>query len=392
MNLADAAVVLVGILAAIRGWRLGFLGQAFELGGGFIGLLLGLALAPAIAGAATEGAGVEGVAISLVVIFVALSIGQTIGYLIGRRFGTIARRARLGGWDSGFGVAFGIVVTLITYWLVGSLLVQGPSQEVARTLRHSTFLRALNRVSDPPDLLARVRQYLDTSGFPQVFIGLPRPIGPPVRLPSEPQARRAIEAADQSTVRIVVRACDSTQLGSGWVADRGVVVTNAHVVAGGSEVSVEDSVGAHPATVVVFDPDTDVAVLRVDALDVPALALTTQPFDRGQPGATLGYPGARGGELVVRRAAVQGRFEAIGRDIYGEDRVNREVYELRAGISQGDSGGPFVLPSGVVAGVVFAASTTDGDTGYALTGAEVEDEIQAGRTRTGAVDTGTCTR
>lgn len=392
MNVADVAVVLVAVLAAFRGWRLGFLGQAFELGGGFIGLLIGLAVAPAIAGATTEGAGVEGVAISLVVIFVALSIGQTAGYLVGHRFGSIARRARLGAWDSGFGIGFGVVVTLISYWLVGSLLVQGPSHQLARSLRQSSLLKVLNRVSEPPDLLARVRQYLDTSGFPQVFIGLPRPIGPPVRLPSEPQARRAIEAADQSTVRIVVTACDSTQLGSGWAAADDVVVTNAHVVAGGREVSVEDGSGSHAATVVVFDPDIDVAVLRVPGLDVPALSLTSQPFDRGQPGATLGYPGTSNGRLVVRRAAVQARFEAIGRDIYGRDRVSREVYELRAGIAQGDSGGPFVLPSGVVAGVVFAASTTDGDTGYALTGAEVEDEVAAGKQRTEAVSTGSCTR
>lgn len=392
MNLADLLVAGLALLAGIRGWRLGFLGQSFELGGGFIGLLTGLALAPRIADAATQEAGVQAVAISLVVIFVALSIGQTVGYLIGHRFGSIARRARLGSWDSGFGVGLGIIVTLVSYWLIGSLLVQGPSREVARALKHSVLLKALNNVSQPPDLLARVRQYLDTSGFPQVFIGLPPAGGPPVDLPSEPQARRAIRAADQSTVRIVVRACDNSQLGSGWVAADDVVVTNAHVVAGGSEVSVEGSAGAHSATVVVFDPDVDVAVLRVPGLDLPALSLSAQPFDRGQPGATLGYPGAQNGQLIVRRAAVQGRFEAVGRDIYGDSRVSREVYELRAGIREGDSGGPFVLPSGVVAGVVFAASTTDPDTGYALTGAEVQDQVAEGKQSTESVSTGPCTR
>ena len=73
------------------------------------------------------------------------------------------------------------------------------------------------------------------------------------------------------------------------------------------------------------------------------------------------------------------------------DEVVREIYELRAPVEQGDSGGPFVTPAGKVAGVIFAASTTDSDTGYALTGSEVQDEVQEGATRTEPVGTGRCT-
>ena len=109
-------------------------------------------------------------------------------------------------------------------------------------------------------------------------------------------------------------------------------------------------------------------------------------------GATLGYPGDADGQFVPTKAAVQAFYEATGRDIYGQALVTREVYELRARVEQGDSGGPFVLPDGRVAGVVFAASTTDADTGYALTGAEAEDEVMEGSQRTEPVDTGRCTR
>lgn len=84
---------------------------------------------------------------------------------------------------------------------------------------------------------------------------------------------------------------------------------------------------------------------------------------RGQPGATLGYPGDRGGRAEYGPAAVQQRLNATGLDIYGRDTVTREVYELRASVRQGDSGGPFVLPNGRVGGVIFAASTTNGGTG-----------------------------
>lgn len=392
MNLADYLVLGLVIVASFRGWRLGFLGQAFEIGGGFLGLVAGLLLAPRIANAATEKPGLEGVLIGLVVVFVCLSVGQTGGYFVGHRFGSLAKQKRLGGWDHGVGAGFGIVVMLASYWLVGSLLVQGPSRAVARTVRQSVLLRALNKVATPPDVLAQLRHYLDTSGFPQVFVGLPRPVGPPVDLPSDAEARRAVEAADQSTVRILVRACDATSLGSGWVAGDDLVVTNAHVVAGGSEFVVEDGAGRHTGSVVVFNPRADIAVIRVDGLGGPPLDIETDVLSRGDVGATLGYPGSARGELVTHRAAIAAQFNALGRDIYGRREVTREVYELRAAVRQGDSGGPFVLPSGDVAGMIFAASTTNGDTGYALVGTEFADEVDTARTRGEPVGTGGCTR
>ena len=96
--------------------------------------------------------------------------------------------------------------------------------------------------------------------------------------------------------------------------------------------------------------------------------------------------------MVVHPAAVNDEYEASGRDIYGRSLVTRSIYELRSPVRQGDSGGPFVLPSGDVAGVIFAAATTDGDVGYALTGPEVSDEVTRGSNSSEAVDTGSCTR
>jgi S1-C subfamily serine protease len=87
---------------------------------------------------------------------------------------------------------------------------------------------------------------------------------------------------------------------------------------------------------------------------------------------------------------VQARFDAVGRDIYGESGVQREIYDLRARVEQGDSGGPFVLPRGAVAGVVFAASTSDAGEGFALTGAEVADEVDQGAGSSTPVPTGDC--
>jgi S1-C subfamily serine protease len=392
MNIVDVIVVLVAMAAVLRGWSHGFLGQVFELGGGFIGLLVGLALGPRAASVLTSRPGPTGLLISIGVLLLAVSVGQIAGVVLAHRFAPTLQRARLLGLNSGLGAGFGVVVTLVSFWLIASLLVQAPSRPIAQAVRQSAVLEAIRGfLPRPPDVLAYLRQYLSTSGFPQVFAGLPPEIGPPVDLPSGPQARRAIEAADESTVRIRVPACGGLQLGSGWVAADATVVTNAHVVAGGDpvDVMVEDAAGSHAGVVVSFDDQTDVAVIHAEGLAGPPLDLETAPLDRGTPGATLGYPG--GGQLRAHRAAIQAQHEATGLDIYGRSEAERDIYELRAVVRQGDSGGPFVLPSGDVAGVVFAASTTDADTGYALIGAEVADDIRRGAGRTQPVSTGGCT-
>lgn len=390
MNVVDLLVVLLAGAAAYRGWRRGLVGQVFEFGGGFLGLIAGIALGPRVAAAFTDQPGAQGALISLLVVFVMLSIGQTAGFIIGHRFGRLAAKARLGGANSALGGAFGVIIVLVSFWLIGSVVANASSRPLARAFRQSRVLRSVTGVMPPPpDVLSYLGQYLNTSGFPQVFAGLPRPIAPTVELPSGQDARRAVAAAQDSTVRIVVPACGGTQLGSGWVAGESAVVTNAHVVAGGSSVTVQDTSGEHPGEVVLFDSSTDIAVVRTGDLAGDPLELEVDDQARGTGGATLGFPG--GGDIRAHAAAIQDGYNARGLDIYGRSTVVRAVYELRSPVRQGDSGGPFVLPNGDVAGVVFAASTTDSDTGYALTGAEVMDEVQEGISATDAVATGPCT-
>lgn len=392
MNLVDLVVVVVAMFAAYRGWRRGLFGQALELGGGFIGLLLGIGLGPRVASAFTNEPGFTSALISIAFVLIAVSVGQTAGFLVGHRLHVSVERVQLGPLNNTLGSAFGIVVWLLSFWLIGSLLLQGPSPALARAMRDSSLLRFTNRLlPEPPNVLAYLRQYLSTSGFPQVFAGIPR-LSEPIDLPNQRVAGRAARAAQQSTVRIVLQACGGLQLGSGWVSDPDSVVTNAHVVAGGRDVTVQELGGVDlAARVTLYDPETDVAVLHVPGLSRPPLPLEVGGQPRGTAGATLGFPGEDDGGFRAKRAAVQNSYEATGRDIYGRSLVQREVYELRARVRRGDSGGPFVLPNGRVAGVVFAASTSDGGVGYALTGAEVEDEVTQGSARTQPVGTGSCT-
>jgi S1-C subfamily serine protease len=390
VTVVDVVVIIVALAAGLRGWRRGLLGQAFELGGGLVGLVAGIALGPRIASALTNSAGLVGALIALVAVLVGLSAGQVIGFVLGHRFATLARRARLGGVDTTLGVLFGVGVILVSYWLLGSVLAHGPLPQLARELRRSSVLRAMNGVARPPDVLAYVNQYLDTSRFPQVFAGLPPELGPSVELPRGGVAKRAFQEAAGSTVRVSTHACGGLQLGSGWVAAPDTVVTNAHVVAGGGTVEIRDGDGASSeGTVVLFEPAVDIAIVRADGVGGAPLALETEELAPGRIGATLGYPG--GGQLRAHGAAVQRAIPADGFDIYGRDAVTRDIYELRATVRQGDSGGPFVLGDGSVAGVVFAASTASNRVGYALTGAEVQDEIERGEKATEPVDTQGCT-
>jgi len=392
LSVADLIFVVVALLAAIRGLQRGLIAQIFEFGGGLVGLVTGILLGPRIAMAFSPEGGPQAIVISLVTIFVTLSVGQGAGYAIGRRGGLLARRVHLGGVDSLLGAASGVAVTVVVFWLIASLLVQAPWSGVAGAVRRSrVYDLAGERLPDPPRVVAQLRHLFDTSPFPQVFAGLPRRIGPPVELPSNGSARRAARRAEGSVVRVVAPGCGGLRQGSGWISGEGTVVTNAHVVAGGEDVRIESPDGAHEGVVVLFDPSTDLAVVRAPDLTGDPLPLATGTLGRSTPGATLGFPGDRDGRLIIHRAAVQDVYDATGLDIYGRRPVTRQVYELRSPVRGGDSGGPFVLPNGTVAGTIFAASTADEGTGYALTGEEISDEVRSAAGLNDPVSTGPCT-
>jgi S1-C subfamily serine protease len=184
--------------------------------------------------------------------------------------------------------------------------------------------------------------------------------------------------------------CGALSTGTGFAVATDYVVTNAHVVAGGTTVRVSLAGSPFDANVVLFDPDLDVAVLWVPRLPAPALRLAATEPQRGDAGAAIGFPG--GDVMVVVPAAVAGRYQATGRDIYDEHPVTREILELRAAIDRGDSGGPFVLADGTVGGIVFAEARTDPDVGYALSAPSVAIRVQPGIGRTGEVAVGDCIR
>jgi S1-C subfamily serine protease len=389
VNLLDVVIVVVVLLAAANGFRRGAALQLTTYVGLLAGLLVGALVAPKVAGAASSPLGRA--ALSLVVLLGLAAVGDGIGWAIGTRVWVAARRTVLGKVDSVAGTVVAMVAVLATVWFLGWNLANGPFPSLSSEIRGSAIVRGLDGAFPrPPSIFAEVRQLLNRFGFPEVFEGLPpAPVGP-VQGPTQGEAAALAKKVEASTVRIVGQACNAIQEGSGFVVAPNYVLTNAHVVAGVRSPQVQQQNGlSQSATTVLFNPRMDVAILRVNDSPGKPLPLDGQDVGRGTKGAVLGFPG--GGRLTVGTAAVRRDIEAMGRDIYGRAVVQRDVYELQATVRPGNSGGPFVLFNGDVAGVVFAASTTDSNIGYALTTPQIIPLVQQVQGKTGRVSTDGCT-
>jgi S1-C subfamily serine protease len=197
-----------------------------------------------------------------------------------------------------------------------------------------------------------------------------------------------VVAAQASVVKVRgANGCGSGVEGTGFFFAPGRLMTNAHVVAGVTRPEVEVGGSTVVASVVLYDPDLDIAVLSVPDAGVPQLAFDTEAAPR-DPVAVLGYP--QDGPYDVQSGRIRSEQRLRSPDIYGDGTVIRQVYSLRALIRPGNSGGPIVTSGGEVAGLVFAASVSDQDTGYALTAGQLAESAAQGLTREAPVDTGTC--
>lgn len=391
LNLFDGIALLVLLLAVLAGIRTGALPQVGGIGGAVAGLVAVLNLAPWLLDATD---GLEPIPRAFVVlgaVLAAVILGEAIGSAIGGALAERLGEGVLSGMDRLAGGLVGAAQAVLILWLVGGLMVASPFPRLAQTASTSLTVRTIDGVLPPPtDVIGDIASALDDSGLPDVFVGLePIPLQP-VDTPSDPQARRIAGDAVDATARVVTRACDTQVTGTAFLVARGYLLTNAHVVAGASTIRVSAGDGVADATVVLFDPDLDVALLRAPGFDGTVLPFADASPERGTAGAALGYAG--GGPLVVMPAGVSGAYAATGRDIYGEDRVTRHILELRAEVEPGDSGGPLVLEDGTVGGVLFAESRTDETVGYALAPGPVWGLVEPAIGRTAVVDLGGCLR
>ena len=319
-------------------------------------------------------------------------VGQGIGLSLGLRLRRLADRGGVGAVDRVLGLGVGVAGTALVVWLLGGVFAQGPIPAVARQVQGSEIIGALDRNLPPvPDVVGRVSAYLDAQGFPPVFSGLGGEItAAPVPATAGSAVQAASAAGRPSTVRVRGTGCGATiGFGSGFVVASGFVVTNAHVVAGFDRLTVQDTSGEYEAEPILVDAALDVAVLSARELGAPALAWSEATVERGEDGATLGFPGGRT-DMVVEPATVRARVDALGRDVYGDASVRREVLVLAVAVERGDSGGPFVTEDGQVGGVVFAGAADGSPTGYALTAEQVRPVVEDAIARDAPVGTGAC--
>ncbi|TAM92865.1 MAG: MarP family serine protease [Jatrophihabitans sp.] len=395
MNILDGVIIVAAIAYAIGGFRSGAVVGVLSMIGFFGGAALGAQLAGPVGSRLVDGRARVPVAI-LCVLFVAM-IGQLVGaWIAGHIRARIVRSQHRRALDSGVGGALGVVSVLLVAWMVAVPLASSPFPQLASQASHSTIVRAVNGVmpQDVRTLYSSLRNFLNQSGFPPVFGDLPSApnvqVAPPDPLP--PAVQQEVDLAHRSTFKIYGEAprCGRGIEGSGFVFAPDRVMTNAHVVAGTSQVAVQVDPNRNlAATVVLYDPERDVAVLDVPGLDAPVLHFTAHPAHSGDPAVVLGYP--QDGPFTVRSARIRTRTTVQGRDIYGQGSVTREIYGVRAVVRSGNSGGPLLADDGTVLGVVFATALDSSDTGYALTAAEVEGDAATGGTAKAPVATGACT-
>lgn len=386
MTFLDLLILLSLASAVVGGYRLGFLARVTSWAGLGLGIALGVVFLPDVASYFQDAD--QGVALlaSVAFLLAAGMLGQGLGLAIGAALhATMRVGPGFRQYDRAAGGFLGAVGIIAIFWLLTPAL-GGVTGWPAEQARGSLFLRVIGDVTpDPPDTLQALRRILGDHAFPEVFSGLREApdVGPP---PTQSGITSEVhQTVVASTVKVTGQACRKIQEGSGWVAGPDLVVTNAHVVAGEPQTEVERSDGrSFTASVVAFDPDRDLAVLRVPGLNREPLTIATG--EEGMVGAVYGHPG--GGPLRASPAAIRDRVTALGRDIYDRHRTRRDVFILASTLQPGDSGGPLIDQGGTVVGVAFAIAPDRSDTAYALTQEEVAPVLQG--VASGPVDTGPC--
>ncbi|HTR93073.1 MAG TPA: MarP family serine protease [Trebonia sp.] len=392
-DLLDLVLALAAVGFAVSGYRQGFIVGTLSFVGFVGGAVLGAQFGPGISRAIVGGQTQQDV-----VALILLVSGAIIGQFVASSVGTYVRQAMTSPSstmaDSVGGSAISVLSMLLIAWAIGSVLTASSFPVVVSQVDDSIVLGTMDRVmpSQAKTMFSEFRRLMASGPFPQVFSGIgsahlfavSAPDPAVVNSPGYLAARSRVLKVDGTAT-----SCDRSIEGSGFVYAPQHVLTNAHVVAGvtgGPTVTTPGGTTLR-AYVVLYDPQVDVAVLYV-----PGLNLTPLTFDEhaqaGDSAVVAGYPLDH--PLTARAARIGGTQNAIGPDIYQTGQVDRQIYEIRAKVLPGNSGGPLLSPAGTVYGVVFAAAVGTADTGFALTAAEVATDASAGASQTTAIGTQGC--
>lgn len=363
MNMLDLVITLLAVAAAVGGHRRGLIVRIFAWIGAIIGMGLGLLALPTVMSALSGSAPETRLLAGLGVFVLIAGAGAGLGDVAGQRVRALAAATPIREVDRWLGAVAGILSLAVGLWLIIPAAAEVPA--FARQVRTSKILAYISDTAPrPPDTITALRTLIGGTRFPEVFDDLrPAPeSGPPPE--SFAMSQAVLDTVTASTVNVEATGCNARFEGSGWTVEPGLVVTNAHVVAGADAIQVRTPSGkVFEAEVIVFDDDIDLALLHVPDLDQQPLALVDPVI--GEDGAEIGYPGGQDTPRATP-ARVGDVVDVTGRDIYGQDRTTRKVVFTAARLRQGDSGSPLVNVNGQVIGTIFAIAPDDPDLAYAL--------------------------
>jgi S1-C subfamily serine protease len=375
MSLLDVVLVLVAMAAGAAGWTMGLISRLFS----WLGLLLGLvvvSIALPVLLEQFDHLEEQWLLILAVLVVVATAmVGQAVGLLAGDQV-RLHLDQRWDRVDSIGGAAMGVAGVALVVWLLAPAVRTVPGWS-ADQVENSLLVSVIETITPtPPDTFRTLRRIVGADQFPEVFAGEAPGVEVGAPPDSVPVGDSVVAATMASVVRVRAAACGQRQDGTGFFIEPGLVVTNAHVVAGATLLKVHlddnDHVGVDAVTV-AFDPDRDLAVLQLDPTGAPSLEFADG--EGGDFAAVIGHP--LGGKARVAPAQIAERVRARGRDLYDEHDTSRQVFFLAASLEPGDSGAPVIDLAGDVIGVVFAIAPDDPDVAFALTAREVRDFLDS---------------
>ncbi|WP_225728108.1 MULTISPECIES: MarP family serine protease [unclassified Nocardia] len=387
-NWLDLAILVASGFAGYLGWRRGAIGAALGLlgifGGAFIGMVVARALLPHLPQGTWRLLTMLGLMIAVV------AIGQAVGDRFGMRLSKLVRDHRARTLNALVGACGYAVAVPLIVWLLTASLITTAQPAVVAAFTGSRAVRAVDQAA------------------PYWLAGLPNALASPLRESglvdgwSAAETPRSVLSPDGSVLRLpaadlrgsvlrvrdLAAGCGVRQAGTGFVIGQERVLTNAHVVAGATEASVDTPAGPLPATVVVFDPQRDVAVLAVPGLTAPPVAIASAPLGPAADALVLGYP--EGGPYTAAAARIRDREIRDVPDIYHGATAPRQIYTVNGAIRQGNSGGPLIDTDGRVLGVVFGADDSKKDIGYAMNVHQVLEQLGESWKGSTPVPTGPC--
>ncbi|MBS2536257.1 MarP family serine protease [Catenulispora sp. NF23] len=391
MDILDILLLLVVAAFAVSGYRQGFVVGVVSFAGFIGGLTLGFVLVPNFLDRSSSS--LLASVIALCAVLALAVVGQVLGSMLGAKLREAITWQPAQLVDAVSGSVVSVIAVLMVAWFLGLALFTSSVPTISDQVRSSSILKGMTQVlpQGANQWFNGFSNILNRNGFPQVFA--PFQAEDPANVPAPDQAllNSPVIGADRNSIvkiRGQAPSCGKDIEGSGFVYAPGKVMTNAHVVGGTRSLVVRQSDNRqYAATVVLFDPKRDIAVLDVPGLKAPQLNFDLSG-KANDDALVVGYP--EDGPFTVDAARIREQITATGADIYSNGNVRRQVFSLYAQVQQGNSGGPLLSSDGRVLGVVFAKSLEDKNTGYALTASEVSSDAAAGAATDTPVNTQAC--